>query len=78
MAEKDSEYLKEVQAKFKEMLESSWPRMFDYLVSCGMGEHMIVSDKVAYLLQMQLMSCVVGAKQNELARDHPMQSVSAA
>ena len=60
------------------MLESPWSEIHALIEESGVGVHAQVYEDNLYLLEMQMMHCVLGLKRQELAKQHPGESVSAA
>ena len=78
IAEKGTEFLVEAQRKFMEMLESPWSKIHAYMVESGVDGHPLIQENGTYLLQMQMMNCLLGSKQKEIATDSHSQWVNSA
>ena len=67
-AEKDNPFLNEVFKRYKKALESPWSQIQEQIIKSGVQANQIVYEGMLYLLQMQMMFCVLGEKEQELAK----------
>ena len=78
MAERGNEFLLEVHTKFKELLESPWSKIKQYIDDSGVATQQIIYEGAYYLLNMQTIYCVLGSRQKQLDRDQPGKYINAA